>query len=974
MHLGSLHHISYYDECPHWICGNAEKMTREGKEFRDRKKAWLSSQTISYQRNVEGRSGRGGDREQESHSVSYTHQIIALCNRIEATKDMSVLDRFRVMVAIVPRSLEPATRTTLAEKVLAGSIRKESDDDIKMRYFMSKKDEQAIINMAIALQTVGALPQVNTDLAAICMLAGTKEIERWLPTRGDSARAVIRMLNDATAYVWFRSYYILFCSSLSPFIKWSEDKDPVTQEHYMIGVEPLNPQTLVKSFLPSLYVQYPEAIFAMYNYFNELYNPMYYDVLLIILYEVCGFTREWFRYSYAEAKIELPNVILRAKQRQQTGVTCEAEACDFLREHENFIERVRDTAIQTFPAEKHPNFVEAWKCDPAMNRARHVASMSGHGSAGGGGGGVGQKPAAGSSSDGSAAGQKPDKMTYNPSIAAITGTWESITRRCLTAVRKYYEHMDEHVMSTILNTLKSMTITVPWYKDADDSKLKPTKITFSGMEKGDGAQKPSGTPVYKSIPLLEYRAHSLAGGGSGEMWIATHAGMVDWKHVLFLFLTAHENPNTRSVDTLLPMLVREHPNLMHRWSVRPNQSRVLNVEAKSSVPRSVVYALAPLNEPELTQRYAVQTRNSMSGVKVVADASGHDKEDVEFKAFVAHLRSVHYDPAFKISAQSESWDDSHQYATYDERFKQMARTHWCAPGIDDVHIRNQYCNEAFFKNRICTIQYPYDVLVESRQMALRREAERWFADQPVEFKLSLEEYTNKPDNNNPQPGLWQAIAKSLADQPEACKEYLAQLKAWFARGQEDDPEAPATALKRKDFLIDWKIHDQLFKREQEQKQRKERLHNYCSAFQVDAPPPPPPPPSLTTTTTGAEAAAATTTTSTRRNIPSPLEYHDNRQQQKRQQAAASTAPESTRPPVSIVTGHSGNDDDDLQHATADGGGMDFDAMDSEHARTLQSRRRTTTDKRQRRQQQQQQETTTTTAAASDDYNSEDMME
>ena len=135
------------DEGHPWVVDAVERMNSAGKEDRDRKKSHLSSQTSSFQRNVKGKDEQ---REKQSITASYIHQIIMNANKIQPTKETSVLERFRLTLICPPKRKDDS----MVKRVLASHINFEDNNFAREALYQLRRDEHYVIGTGVALQVL----------------------------------------------------------------------------------------------------------------------------------------------------------------------------------------------------------------------------------------------------------------------------------------------------------------------------------------------------------------------------------------------------------------------------------------------------------------------------------------------------------------------------------------------------------------------------------------------------------------------------------------------------------------------------------------------------------------------------------------------------------------------------------------------------------------------------------------------------
>lgn len=634
--------MDYQDEARDWLIGDVARMNREQRELRDREKAMISKGNAAYSRNVESKDSK--ERVTETRVVSRIKAVWANANRVDSTDEDSMLNRFRRIYGIYHRRVD----VSLAGRVTAARAKNDNND--ANNFYAAKRDEHVVVGIAVTLQNTHALPPVSTELMRIMLSEGEKELTAYT-SFSPSARAAMRCFNDVEAYVFNKVYDRQFCSEDSPFIQWSADRKSIET------IRPLVLSDFQKLFSSGLYATYEESIFAMTNYFTEMFNLRIFEIMLAAASRYAGFTRDFYHdvyYRYSD-RIHLPNVEKRARER---GFENADQDSSLIREFHQYESELRFAACQS-----HPNYPRMVKSKYKTREEAMKAKNSGQ-----------QRDYV-----------KEEDLWQDPTFVAIPCTKDDGWQVFINAVSHDFEKIDVGTIKAAIQDYFKKEIRYPLFERVQDPRS--DRLKFKGTKTHWDAEQNKwvvdGEVVEESGKILRFVPSSTKGGGEGHLLIPVHFLMNPYHYILQLFITRHENQHTRSVKTVIPIQQRGSPQLLHVHYVRPRHGVVLRMENPHYVPEKIQSALHTDTtnfSHNLASHYirTSQSRSSSTTQMITFDV------DIEFYAFVRHLMDMNYLPN-RISPEADAiWNDPK--LSPPERFKRMAERHPQRPGACEERI------------------------------------------------------------------------------------------------------------------------------------------------------------------------------------------------------------------------------------------------------------------------------------------------
>jgi hypothetical protein len=720
----------YYDESQPWVTGAVERMKGQLAAERDMRKGHLSRQQNSFQRNVEGKNK---EREKQSVTASYIHQIVMLANVVEPTGERSVLDRFRSTMILPPRR----SNDSIHHRVLASKINAESNKEAADMWGATKRDEHYVIGMAVMMQNCLALPRSNTELMSVFMSEIEQELHRWLDFLALSARQMERAFNDAEAMVFAKNYDLMFRSELSPFVQWSRDPHTGAIDGRQItSTSAFAPESLVELFSPNMYVASPEALFACTNYFLERFPLVRFEIIYIIAAEMFNFTPDFFLPSYHYSRVSLPDVRQRARERGLAGDPY--EECSFLADFRKLTNKLRQHVfagtVRNNP--KRPVFAPLYRVDQVENLQRNDALARGDVKDKTPGGASAPPPPA---DDG---GKKPrGPVLYCPSVLEYLGSWQQFLARAVGVCQKYFPQIDASTMITILADFKSLNVNANWYEPRE-REIMPHDLRFRGVEYQYESQREDakvkdvvrddfGRPA--GIVRQRMQVLTVSQGSSVHapfVQLSVEFLMRPWHDVLYLALSSMENRHTREYDTVLPITWRKYPEMLHRWRVCKNPHHELKpMQNTSRIPDRIMAALNPVTYQDFGQQLAnhsvlrIQERAGRQPVELESDC------DVEMQVFRRHLASTFYQPysfnalvkAHPSAKEDKLLIDWSLERDPNRRMLRIAQTHPNAPGrAEEIICLRRATFSRFTEDTKHPVCYPTDIIQELKDEALKR--------------------------------------------------------------------------------------------------------------------------------------------------------------------------------------------------------------------------------------------------------------
>ncbi len=713
------HKLNLYDETPACFTASANKFDPSKKEDRDREKSMLTSQEISYIRNVESEDGT---RKRENRVVRYHHNMLGGTNFFSAESDMA--DRVRLFTSM---ALVQDTRQGSRERRENGSMSNSQHRDA-LNWQHERFDEALVVGFMETMIAGLALPEVNIKLFTALMSAGEACISRWIScgTGDDSGRPKSRGESECRQYTLFRSYHVYFRSEASCLLHHYTDIDPNTGKTRprisFVKQSPFYPRDISNMMQTSLCATYGEAIPAYYSLLTQELLPLdEWRLLISIAAVMMGFTRDYFDACYYRYGIELPDILSRMAQRKLDGVPdskSRRDACSFLDDYYDFDARLRKMAYQCQMDNSRRGVTSSNGGSPQAPRplfitARQLARI--FPSASDNSGAVYTK--------GDATQQIPD---LNPSVMIryMGSAPEDVLTEVVASCKPVLRGFDEEVVKTLLMNLCKRTIRVPWHRAQSATTIEASSLSFEGISEVPRSPdepitrlKPEemhGEVLYRNIPLLKFGRDVTPSSTKFFVAIPTFAVMVAWPELYYMALSAHEGPHTRTTRCVIPAGYTEAPSLMQMWTVKPNKhgSTTINTsnrfcsETGATSERIRVAAVLPGDDTARDRQRAIREKAEarvsylldLPSVNGDGDGTASEGEaltntsrrradklppmDVEMREFVKFLEENHYVPPQSVSTPPSAIEN------ISARYAYIARFLLDAPGNVERRIQN----------------------------------------------------------------------------------------------------------------------------------------------------------------------------------------------------------------------------------------------------------------------------------------------
>lgn len=673
------YYVHYQDEARDWIIGDVGKMNREQRQTRDTEKSMLSKGSAAYSRNVE--SANGKERITETVEVSRRKAIYANTNRIEDTDELSVLNRFRILVNVAWRRIG----STLGDKVTQDRAR--TDHSAVERFCATKRDMHILSSLVVHMQNHFALPSVSTELMRILMNEGSKELAEYT-SYTPGARPSQRGFNDVEGLAVGKAIDRHFCSEDSNMIKWN-----TTDRSTIERILPLQLRNFASIMPASLCAEYDQVIYAMTEYFKESYPLQCFYVVFALAHRSGGFTRDFYAdlYTRYASVVRLPDVERRARER---GFASADEDSTLIREFHEYERELRHDAARSYP--NHPRMrasayrtrEDRYQAEDEVDRGKNRR----------------EKPMR----------VPKDELWHDPNFISIPCSQGEIIQLMKDAIANDFEPLDQATLRSMMQDMFKREVRIPAMKRVQKPRADSLEMEgcASRFDEKTGEWSVSGTVQWRTVPMLHYSRRSDGVGEGGYLTIPVHFLMQPYPYILQLFLTRHENRHTRRLKCVIPIQMRGMPQLLHRHYVRPREEHLLRSDNPHFVPHSIERINAMTDTGAMAQDLASHA--------VRAPASGAQRNDQvitfhrdpEMYCFVRHLLENSYTPHSTEAESVASW--TRETMTPAERFAELANKHPQRPGATEERIWYRRKNWPYFKNSketSTTVVYP-DTLVE----------------------------------------------------------------------------------------------------------------------------------------------------------------------------------------------------------------------------------------------------------------------
>jgi len=520
----------------------------------------------------------------------------------------------------------------------------------------------------------------------------------------------------------------------------------------------------------------------MTNYFVERFPLRLFEVALVVVCEMFNFTPDFFMPSYQNTKIRLPDVEQRARERGFT--TSPYEHCGFLKEYKALLDKLRRRVAERAAA----NSNNPAKATPRVGLLRQTNIEDQYADNDLGGyakaviKGLNHHPQT-----------EQSEPMYNPTMLVYQGDAKMFQQEALTICHQYFPQLDPHTLNKIWFELAECKMMVPCYRSCKREDLRADRLEFSGVERMNGqpvldARGNVKGLLFRMVPGMDSRQ---TGNGRQTVKFPVHLFMYSWHEILYLALSAPENEHSRHFSTVLPLQLRNAPDLLHRWEARSNKHHEVIVHNPRAIPNRVVSALQPGNYADfnihLRQTSMMNISERASKKNAIVQTTGN----IEMAVFERHLRSVFYQPPRFDGMRNANPRAQHDgllrdwtaEKDLDERFKMIVRIHPNAPGAFERAIALRHKTFPFFQTaRFRTLHYPDDIASEMAEIRERKKAFR-FAEQ-----LCRQSAGKIPPIQNPKP---------LTD--TMCNEF----RRWLREEEANTEEDRLTKLDLLDWLQVW---------------------------------------------------------------------------------------------------------------------------------------------------------------------------
>lgn len=744
------HTLVYHDEAPAWINEDGSEFQLGRREDRDREKSMFTEQRVSFERQMEGADGT---RRRESRIVSFTHNIIALTNRMGAGAD--IMDRLRYYSSAYVMS-----RITNGARELSSIDANDARIRMNAQKWRDERWDEYLITMYTeAFIAANVLPRVNTRLFTAVRTAGDASLARWFGPNSLflSGRQPTRADNQVRQYVVMGAIHRRMRSELSPYMLSMED-DPerpgrkvprLSLEH----PRAFTPEHLITMMPTALCATYDHVLPAYYEYLSTEVLPLHlWRILSVIGYAMLGFTRDYFEPCYARYGIETVDVLHRANQRRvpdSEPFVKRSKCASFIADEYGLLADLTASALQVqqvqsrigltsdaiarlrgdqFGGTPRPMFVTAYQLRELFPSATDAAVRSKANAQGG------DNPRT-----------PPPPPDLNPSILFrfFNGNDTDVLKQIEGECNRILGGIDVDMLTTAMKLLRRYRIAVPWHRTDSATIISASTLGFEGVTAREGVPviedgKPGVTPLlpsemvgkinWKHVPLMHAGMHQA----SGKFFIAipSFALMLPAVDLYYEALTAHEGPNTRACRVILPQGHIEAPTLMHTFEVRPNPngSNSIHTGARFSSTTSVtaeqirVPVVLPgdvaarerqrsIREQEVRRSAFIADRAASRLAKSGGGDGGSSTTDVEntvprelaedptedmdteMAEFAAHLRHSFFEPSKDTLEKIPT-----SYETLEQRYAFIAKHLLDAPGHPEEYIRWLWKNCPDLKN------------------------------------------------------------------------------------------------------------------------------------------------------------------------------------------------------------------------------------------------------------------------------------
>jgi hypothetical protein len=662
--------VESYDEAPPDLTDNTRAGQVKYAEQIAREKTLLSSNNLFSDRYVRA---EGEDRAHcerlnvyaPSVRRVYTNEI-----RTERGVDGALLDRYDVILW-APSALNSIR---MAERV--NGLTDAERDKMWTRFCELAKDELAIKSMIVLWYRANIISSINTDVPRTMTSEAFDDSARYMPSLADTARANGRHFQYAVMMTIRLAYYTVFRSEASPLIRFvppavvDERTGEVLVPGYRHGVhkedfvrKPAYFWNLITVLAPHLCAPMDIGLWQISRTVRIGYAFTYYFMARAIAASEANFRRAQLLPVYRRGKARLIDDELaeRFAERDENGRTLPMFIEDLLGAERQFDHGVLQSNGADVAA--MPRFQTLL----ASGRSAAFHGRNGRGGGGGSGGGGG--------------GGDDKPVATDPNWISIPMSVDTLSSKAVGYLRRFYM-MDVSQVRTAIGLIASnIHLLVPQFKRVH--KL-PREMTSHDLEFIRDVRDMSETPEidYVTVPLIRDEG--------GEVLISTGGLMIPPQYLLALMLTSSENAHTRPRQTVIPLEVNHHSELVHAWTICRRVAKVTEMVNRSAVEKHL--GAAYLQSSGMT---AAPTAAETVLSKRVPDA---DPEKVAFRRHMIALnqpRTYHesiemykHDPVFgrvirEKALEIPSWQTP-TVEQYDEMFELYMAASRAAPYAIDA--------------------------------------------------------------------------------------------------------------------------------------------------------------------------------------------------------------------------------------------------------------------------------------------------
>ena len=589
--------------------------------------------------------------------------------------------------------------------------------------------QKAATNVLLVLQVrAGLIPSMSIELLRVMQNCSMIEVLPYLPGLLTDNRAAARHADYAALWVFTTAFYTIFHSEGSPLLTYTADLKDVhsAQEIYV--------SQLARLVGPYLCANGDHGCFMITRTVEVGWSRIYYRVMRTLAGCMGRFTRSSMARVFEQNGVTTVDAQVTERMKERCAV-----------EYPLFIKFLLDYErdIDMYVAGKHgPACVPAFSAvelPGASQQPQEIIAI----------GGPFARVGNGRVRAGFVPNQRDSRMC-DPNWITLGASKDHVIAEGLSFVASKVQ-VDNRVLSTILDDLGHKRVRHPVLARVMRTS---SNCTFEDLTFEIDESDPTRTrPRYAENPVVRQSGN--------QFQILVHALMLPPQMLLYLMLSAWENPHTRTRTIVIPLEMERFPGLFYDWEIRnrPKPLVVVNKSASAGIAR---------------RRIEIQTGKASALGNISEQLRVFDR-DPETECFEKHMRDLYQmpnyfdllevlksdpDPVARSIVEKNHLDvkvgDKPTARQYNFMRDYWIATHPAAPGAVEKRIRWLHDNAPMFADakKMRDSPYPATEVVESE----------------LQYRLLELEKENKLFCL--RPGDASEARRMLLDKHEECKRFM----------------------------------------------------------------------------------------------------------------------------------------------------------------------------------------------------------